>query len=81
MSTAGTAHQLGRYELPDGTARVLIAERINGRVALSDLPTSDEGRVFRVERHIESTAAMQGLVFRLPRGRCAPRRARSAPPG
>jgi hypothetical protein len=62
VSTAGTRHELAHYELPDGTARVLIAQRINGRVAISDLPTSDEGRVYLIERHIESTAAMEGLV-------------------
>jgi hypothetical protein len=62
VSTAGTPHELAHYELPDGTARVLIAQRINGRVAISDLPTGDEGRVYLVEPHIASTAAMQGLV-------------------
>jgi hypothetical protein len=62
VSTAGTPHELARYELPNGTTRAVIAQRINGRVAISDLPTGDEGRVYLVERHIESTAAMQGLV-------------------
>jgi hypothetical protein len=62
MSTAGKAHQLATYELPDGTTRALIAQRINGRVAVSDLPTTDVGRVYLVERHIESRAAMDGLV-------------------
>jgi hypothetical protein len=62
VSTAGTPHELAHYELPAGTARVLIAQRINGRVAISDLPTGDDGRVFLVERHVESTAAMEGLV-------------------
>jgi hypothetical protein len=62
VSTAGTPHQLARYELADGTARVLIAQRINGHVAISDLPAGDDGRVYLVERHIESTAAMEGLV-------------------
>ena len=64
MSTAGTRHQLARYQLPDGTTRALWAQRINGRVAISDLPTdnADTGRVYLVERAIESQAAMHGLV-------------------
>src|SRR5688500_3233817 len=48
MSTAGRAHELARYELPDGTTRALIAQRINGRVAISDVPTGDDGRVYLV---------------------------------
>ena len=62
MSTAGRTHELARYQLPDGSTRALIAQRVNGRVAVSDLPTTDEGRVYLVERHIESRAAMDGLV-------------------
>ena len=62
MSTAGRAHELARYELPDGTTRALIAQRINGRVAISDVPTGDDGRVYLVERHIESRDAMQALA-------------------
>lgn len=62
MSTAGTPHELARYQLPNGTARILIAQRINGHVAISDLPACDEGRVYLVERHIESQAAMHGLT-------------------
>ncbi len=62
MSTAGRAHELARYELPDGSTRALVAQRINGRVAISDLPTTDDGRVYLVERHIESRAAMDGLI-------------------
>ena len=62
MSTAGRTHELARCQLPDGSTRALVAQRINGRVAISDLPTTDEGRVYLVERHIESRAAMDGLV-------------------
>lgn len=63
MSTAGDRHELARYELPDGTQRVLCAQRIDGRVAISDLPdTNHDGRVYLVERHVESKAAMEGLV-------------------
>jgi hypothetical protein len=62
MSTAGQAHELARYQLPDASTRALIAQRINGRVAITDLPTGDTGRVYLLERHIESRAAMDGLV-------------------
>jgi hypothetical protein len=61
-ATAGRAHELARYELPDGSTRALIAQRINGRVAISDVPTGDDGRVYLVERHIESRDAMQALA-------------------
>jgi hypothetical protein len=61
-STAGQAHELARYQLPDGSTRALIAQRINGRVAITDLPAGDSGRVYLVERHIESRAAMDGLI-------------------
>jgi hypothetical protein len=64
MSTAGTRHELARYELPDGTQRALVAQRINSRVAITDTPVDEtaDGRVYLVERWIESTAAIEGLV-------------------
>jgi hypothetical protein len=62
VSTAGTPHELARYQLADGSTRALIAQRINGRVAISDLPTTDEGRVYLVERHVASQAEMDALV-------------------
>src|SRR3954454_2995110 len=63
VSTAGEAHELGRYQLPDGTQRTLVAQRINGRVAISDVPADGhEGRVYLVERPLVSKAAMQALA-------------------
>jgi len=63
VSSSGEARELGRYELPDGTQRTLIAQRINGRVAITDLPAEGHhGRVYLVERHLESQAAMQALA-------------------
>jgi hypothetical protein len=62
MSSAGERRELGRYELPDGDERVLYGQRINGQVAVSDVPARDAGRVFLVERHVESQAALEGLV-------------------
>jgi hypothetical protein len=62
MSLAGKRRELGRYRLPGGEHRVLYGQRINGRVAISDVPARDEGRVLLVERHVESQAALTGLV-------------------
>ena len=62
MSSAGARRELGRYQLPSGEQRVLVGQRINGHVAVSDSPTHDTGRVCLVERHIESQAALTGLV-------------------
>jgi hypothetical protein len=62
MTTAGEQRELGRYELPSGERRILVGQRIGGHVAVSDIPAHDEGRVFLVERQIESSAALAGLV-------------------
>jgi hypothetical protein len=55
-------HELARYELPDGKVRALVAERIQGRVAITDMPKTFAGRVYLVERHVQSKAEMDGLV-------------------
>jgi hypothetical protein len=59
------AHQprreLGRYALPNGELRI-VGQRIGGHVAVGDIPAHEEGRVFLVERHLESSAALDGLV-------------------
>jgi hypothetical protein len=39
-----------------------MGQRINGRVAIADVPLRGTGRVYLVERHIESQAAIHGLV-------------------
>ena len=62
MTAAGARRELARYELPDGT-RAVIAQRIDGRVAISDVPLTDEaGRVYLIERHVRSQAELSGLV-------------------
>jgi hypothetical protein len=61
MSTAGKRRELARYQLPTGP-RVLYAQRVNGHVAIADVPEHDHGRVYLIERHIESQAAMTALV-------------------
>jgi hypothetical protein len=42
--------------------RQLVGERINGRVAVSDIPAGDHGKVYLVERHVPSMAELDGLV-------------------
>jgi hypothetical protein len=61
MSTAGQRRELARYLLPGGQ-RILVAQRINGRVAIADVPDDETGRVYLVERHIESQTALRGLI-------------------
>jgi hypothetical protein len=61
MTPAGERRELARYQLPTG-ARILYGQRINGRVAVSDVPDYDGGRVYLVERHVESKAALDGLL-------------------
>ncbi|MDA0163134.1 hypothetical protein OM076_22865 [Solirubrobacter ginsenosidimutans] len=60
--TAGAERKLASYELPDGTERALFAQRIRGRVAISDRPTSGHGRVYLVERHVHSQDEMDALI-------------------
>jgi hypothetical protein len=60
-STAGQRIEQARYTIPAGT-RDLYAQRINGRVALVDVPIDHADRVLLVERHVESLAALHGIV-------------------
>jgi hypothetical protein len=61
MSVAGERVELARYRLPTGE-RVLVGQRVNGAVAVADVPVGEEGRVYLVERHVESKADLDGLV-------------------
>jgi hypothetical protein len=60
-TAAGERRELARYQLPDGT-RAIVAQRINGRVAISDVPLTGDGRVYLIERHVPSQAELHGLV-------------------
>lgn len=58
----GPQRELARYQVPEGT-RALVAQRIDGRVAVSDMPAGDSvGRVYLIERHVTSQAELAGLV-------------------
>ena len=61
MTRAGKPRQLARYQLPEGT-RAVVAQRIDGRVALSDVPVDHAGRVYLIERHVHNQAELAGLV-------------------
>jgi hypothetical protein len=61
VSIAGERVELARYRLTTGE-RVLYGQRIDGTVAVADVPAGEHGRVYLVERHVESRAALDGLV-------------------
>jgi hypothetical protein len=61
MSAAGQQRELARYRLADGI-RAVVAQRIDGRVAISDVPVDHAGRVYLIERHVHSQAELAGLV-------------------
>ncbi len=60
--TAGDPQILDTYECNEGT-RKLVAQRINGKVALSDIPAGDEGKVYLVERHIPCLDEPNGIAY------------------
>jgi hypothetical protein len=61
MSVAGERVELARYQLDSGE-RVLVGQRVNGAVAVADVPAGDTGRVYLVERRVESKADLNGLI-------------------
>jgi hypothetical protein len=61
MSLAGDRVELARYPLDSGE-RILVGRRVDGAVSVADVPAGDHGRVYLVERHVESKAALDGLV-------------------
>ena len=61
MSTAGRIVELRRYRTPAGE-RAVRAQRIDGRVAIIDVPVDYPDRVYLVERHVHSYAELQSLA-------------------
>ncbi len=61
MTTAGRIVELRRYRIPAGE-RALKAQRIDGRVAVMDVPIDHDDRVYLVERHLESQRELDGLT-------------------
>lgn len=60
MSAAGERRLYADYEITSGL-RGLYAQRIDGHIALTDAPLTDEGRVYLIERHVKSLAELDGL--------------------
>jgi hypothetical protein len=58
---AGRRVELGRYRVPAGE-RALYAQRIDGRVAVVDVPIDHPDRVYLVERHVHSHADLRELT-------------------
>ena len=83
MTAAGKTVELKRYRIPTGQ-RALQAQRIDGRVAVIDVPVDHDDRVYLVERHVPNQAELQGLRRSTPSAASSagsPRSSRrSAPP-
>ena len=61
-AATGQPQVLNTYECQEGT-RQLVAQRINGKVALSDIPGGDHGKVYLVERHIPGLDELNGIAY------------------
>jgi hypothetical protein len=61
MPARGRPKILATYQCDEGIRR-LVGQRIDGRVALSDIPAGDHGKVYLVERHVPSQRELDGLV-------------------
>lgn len=61
MTAAGTRQEQARYITPQGT-RGIYAQRVDGRVCVTDVPIDHDADVLLVERHVESTAELDALV-------------------
>ena len=61
MTQAGRIVELARYRIPAGE-RAVQAQRIDGRVAVIDVPVNHDDRVYLIERHIQSRSELDGLA-------------------
>jgi hypothetical protein len=61
MSVAGERVELARYQLECGE-RILVGQRVDGVVVVADVAAGEEGRVYLVERRVESRADLDGLI-------------------
>jgi len=61
MTTAGKTVELRRYRIPAGE-RAIRAQRIDGRIAIIDVPVDHPDRVYLVERHVHSYTELHSLA-------------------
>ena len=59
--TTGQLHELGRYEIDEGT-RIVAGQRVDGVVHVTDRPLGRPGRPYLVETAISSWAELAALV-------------------
>lgn len=59
-TVTGDRHHRATYTTSTGT-RHLVAQRIDGRVALIDEPADHDDRVYLVERHVTSLAELDSI--------------------
>lgn len=59
-TVTGDRHHRATYTISAGN-RHLVAQRIDGRVALIDEPVDHDGRVYLVERHVTSLAELDSI--------------------
>jgi len=57
----GQPQVLATYQCQEGT-RQLISQRIDGTVALSDVPAGDQGKVYLVERQFASLDELNAVI-------------------
>jgi hypothetical protein len=62
--TVGKRTELGRYTLPGGQTRLVLGQRVDGVVRITDVPLAPGGRAYLVERELEQDghAALLALV-------------------
>jgi hypothetical protein len=62
MSTITTKHRQGTYTLPDGTVRVINAQRVDGHVRLTDEPevATADSRRYIIQREVEADPVKDG---------------------
>lgn len=63
-SWIGERVEFGRYTLPDGQSRLVVGQRVNGVVRVTDVPEAGRARAYLIERGLEQDghAALLALV-------------------
>jgi hypothetical protein len=59
--TSGRPQRLTTYSVDDGE-RVIVGQRIDGAVRISDVPAEGQGRSYLIEPEVGSMAEIEALV-------------------